>query len=675
VRIPKEIVDQIYQSTDIVEVISDYATLKKKGRNYWALSPFTKEKTPSFSVSPEKNIYKCFSSGKGGNAINFLMEIEGYNYVEALKHLAKKYGIAIPEREETLEEKAVRTKKESLYIVNKFASDYYHSQLLTTKEGRSIGFSYFKERGILEQTIKDFQLGYAPDAWESFSVAALTKQYKAEFLMELGLANKSEKTGRLIDRFRARVMFPITNAVGKVVGFGGRILSKEKKMAKYINSSESEIYHKSHVLYGLYQAKTHIRSQNQCILTEGYMDTIVLHQAGIKNVVASSGTALTADQVRLIKRLSKQVLMIYDGDNAGIKAAMRGIDILIEEGMVAKVLVLPDGHDPDSFVRAKGAEAFRAYIKGNSLDFVDFKLKVWGDLGDLSDPQYQSMMIRSISETIVRMPDKIQQELYARKVADRANLSEKLMMRALAEAIAAKEKAAKKEQKRQIRKLQDMPVTPPPPTMIPVEVELGLVDSMPETQVKQLKAFEEFELGPQEKEVIRVLVNYSEKHITFTIEGEDGESEEVAVVEFFMDELEETPLEHPIYEELKEAIFDAYEAEERFDLNPYLNHEDQAVCNLVSELLTSKYAISDNWKKFDRLVMDLDADLRKTVEAAIYHYKYGKIKKLIRENQEALSKASSPEESDELFMMYVHLMGIRKQLVERIGIQGSIILD
>lgn len=674
-RIPKEIVDQIYQSTDIVEVISDYATLKKKGRNYWALSPFTKEKTPSFSVSPEKNIYKCFSSGKGGNAINFLMEIEGYNYVEALKHLAKKYGIAIPEREETLEEKAVRTKKESLYIVNKFASDYYHSQLLTTKEGRSIGFSYFKERGILEQTIKDFQLGYAPDAWESFSVAALTKQYKAEFLMELGLANKSEKTGRLIDRFRARVMFPITNAVGKVVGFGGRILSKEKKMAKYINSSESEIYHKSHVLYGLYQAKTHIRSQNQCILTEGYMDTIVLHQAGIKNVVASSGTALTADQVRLIKRLSKQVLMIYDGDNAGIKAAMRGIDILIEEGMVAKVLVLPDGHDPDSFVRAKGAEAFRAYIKGNSLDFVDFKLKVWGDLGDLSDPQYQSMMIRSISETIVRMPDKIQQELYARKVADRANLSEKLMMRALAEAIAAKEKAAKKEQKRQIRKLQDMPVTPPPPTMIPVEVELGLVDSMPETQVKQLKAFEEFELGPQEKEVIRVLVNYSEKHITFTIEGEDGESEEVAVVEFFMDELEETPLEHPIYEELKEAIFDAYEAEERFDLNPYLNHEDQAVCNLVSELLTSKYAISDNWKKFDRLVMDLDADLRKTVEAAIYHYKYGKIKKLIRENQEALSKASSPEESDELFMMYVHLMGIRKQLVERIGIQGSIILD
>lgn len=342
-RIPANIVDQIYAAMDIVDIVGDYVQLKKKGANFWALSPFSNEKTPSFAVNPVKGIYKDFgSSGKGGNAINFLMEVEGYTYVEALKHIAKRYGIEIQEEEESPEEKESRDKRQSLFIVNEFANRFFQEQLLETEEGKNIGLSYFKERGILDTTIKDFNLGYSADSWDTFSKAAVKQQFKDEYLTELGLASRSEKTKNLIDRFRGRVMFPIHNPVGKVVGFGGRILGNRKDVGKYINSPESEIYHKSRVLYGLYQAKKAIRDKDLCILTEGYMDTIVLHQNGIQHVVASSGTALTIEQIRLIRRFTKNVLMIYDGDNAGIKAAMRGIDLLIKEEMTAKVLVLPD---------------------------------------------------------------------------------------------------------------------------------------------------------------------------------------------------------------------------------------------------------------------------------------------------------------------------------------------
>ena len=320
-RIPTQIVDQIYNAIDIVEVISDYVQLKKKGANYWGLSPFSNEKTPSFSVHAGKGIYKDFSSGKGGNAVNFLMEIEGLDYVEALKHLAKKYGIEIIEEEETEEVKEQKDKRQSLFIVNEFAAGYFHEQLKESDKGRQIGLSYFKERGILSTTIEAFQLGFSHESWDAFAKEAVNRQYSEEYLIELGLVSKSEKTGNLVDRFRGRVMFPITNPMGKVVGFGGRILGNRKDIAKYINSPESDIYHKSQILYGLYQAKRHIRDEDLCILTEGYMDTIVLYQNGIRNVVASSGTALTHEQVRLIRRFTQNVLMMYDGDQAGIKAA------------------------------------------------------------------------------------------------------------------------------------------------------------------------------------------------------------------------------------------------------------------------------------------------------------------------------------------------------------------
>ena len=306
-RIPANKVEEIYNAADIVEVVGDYLSLKKKGANYWALSPFTNEKTPSFAVNPKKGIFKCFSSGKGGNAVQFLIEVEGMSYVESLRALAKKYNIELEEAEESPEERQARDKRDSLLIVNEFAARWFNEQMLETDEGRSVGLSYFKERGMLEHSIKSFQLGYAPDGWEGLINAARDQQIKDEFLQELGLASTSEKTGKLYDRFRGRVMFPITDVSGKVVGFGGRVLSSEKQMAKYINSSESSVYHKSYVLYGIHQAKQHIRNEDLCIMTEGYLDVIALHQSGIQNAVASSGTALTTEQVRLIRRFTKRV--------------------------------------------------------------------------------------------------------------------------------------------------------------------------------------------------------------------------------------------------------------------------------------------------------------------------------------------------------------------------------
>ena len=448
-RIPTRTVDQIYAAIDIVDVVSDYVQLKKKGANHWGLSPFQTEKTPSFAVNPVKGIYKDFSSGKGGNAVNFLMEMEGYSYVEALKHLARKYGIEIEEEEETPEQKVQRDKRESLFIVNEWAARWFHEQLLQTDEGKRIGLSYFKERGILQSTIDEFQLGYSPAAWEALAHAAGKAQHQEEYLKELGLVSHSEKTGKVYDRFRERVMFPIHNPVGKVVGFGGRILGNRKDVGKYINSSESEVYHKSQILYALHLAKKAMRDQNLCILTEGYMDVILLHQNGIKHVVASSGTALTVEQVRLIKRFTPNVLMIYDGDAAGVKAANRGIDLLLKAEMSAKVLILPDNHDPDSFVRQEGAQGFLDYANKEALSFLDFKMRVLTEGKDQSDPQVQAELIKGLAETVALVPDLVQRQMYVRHVAQKVEITEALMTHAVEEALKETNKQAIKEQRRE----------------------------------------------------------------------------------------------------------------------------------------------------------------------------------------------------------------------------------
>lgn len=662
-RIPPHKVDEIYNAADILEVVGDYLPLKKKGGNYWALSPFTNEKTPSFAVNPAKGIFKCFSTGKGGNSLQFLIEMEGYTYVEALRAIAKKYNIELEEEEETDEEKAARDQKDSLLIVNEYASRWFHEQMLETEEGRSVGLSYFKERGILEHSIKDFQLGYAPDSWGGFVDAARGQQFRDEYLQELGLASTSEKTGKLFDRFRGRVMFPISDVSGKVVGFGGRVLSSEKQMAKYINSSESSVYHKSRVLYGLYQAKQHIRNADLCIMTEGYLDVIALHQSGIKHVVASSGTALTKGQVSLIRRFTKNVLMIYDGDAAGIKAAMRGIDILLQEGMNARVLVLPGGHDPDSFVRDNGAQAFEKAVTDDALSFLDFQYEVLSNQLDISDPGQQASLVRTMAATLGHMPDLLNRQLHIQHLSNKLGLSEALVSRSVDEAMKEQARLQHREDRR-AKKLE------------PQQQESSPETASQSGEVRELGGFDTLDLAHQEAELLRIIINYHDKQIDEDVleqeETEDAEKPDAikpseSVLAFFSRELAELPFENKIYEQLKQALIESQLKNGKINLHDYLNHSDGAISGLVSKLLLPAHQPSENWKKKGVSVPDLDGDLARSVRSALYHYKRRKVNKLLEELRAAM-QTMTEENEDELFEMLTYLNALRKEVTAKLGI-------
>ncbi|MEL6842383.1 MAG: DNA primase, partial [Bacteroidota bacterium] len=629
--------------------------------------PFSNEKTPSFAVNPVKGIYKDFgASGKGGNAINFLMEVEGYTYVEALQHVAKRYGIEIPEVEESPEEKLNRDKRQSLFIVNEFAARFFQEQLLETEEGKNIGLSYFKERGILESTVEDFQLGYAPDSWETFAQAAAKQQFNEDYLIELGLTSRSDKTKKLIDRFRGRVMFPILSPVGKVVGFGGRILGQRKDVGKYINSPESEVYHKSRVLYGLYQAKKAIRDEDLCIMTEGYMDTIVLHQNGIKHVVASSGTALTVEQIRLIRRFTRNVLMIYDGDNAGIKAATRGIDLLLKEEMNAQVLVLPDGHDPDSYVSDKGAQAFLDYVKNEALSFVDFKMRVLSEGKNVQDPVIQSEIVKGLADTLAYLPDLVQRQMFVKHVAQRMEISESLMSHAVEEAQKEHNKLDMRDRRRREQAQSHVPGMPAPPEV---------------AEVKDLKAFEKLELANQEKELLRVLVNYpgegfAEEDVALEdAAGNPIEVEKVPLMDFFIEELEDIQFENTHFENLKNLLFTEYNEQGNVDINRYLNHENDDIRKLVSDLLVPRHEISPGWRKHGAFVLDFDFNMRKTVHGPLFHYKSRKIERLLQESRDKVKEAQEQQDAEGLdywLEINMHLLQMRREIHDKLGTEGAI---
>jgi DNA primase len=656
-RIPTQIVDQIYAAIDIVDVISDYVQLKKKGANHWALSPFVAEKSPSFAVNPVKGIYKDFSSGKGGNAINFLMEMEGFSYVEALKHLARKYGVEIEEEEETEADRVQRDQRESLFIVNEWAARWFHEQLLQTDEGKRIGLSYFKERGLLQTTIEQFQLGYSPAAWEALAQAAQQAQHQEAYLQTLGLVSHSEKTGKVYDRFRERVIFPIANPVGKIVGFGGRILSNRKDVGKYINSSESEVYHKSQVLYAMHLAKKAIRDQDLCLLTEGYMDVVLLHQNGIKNVVASSGTALTVEQIRLIKRFTTNVLMIYDGDAAGVKAANRGIDLLLKAEMSAKVLILPDNHDPDSFVRQEGAQGFLDFAEKEALSFLDFKMRVLTEGQDQSNPEVQAALIKGLAETVALVPDLVQRQMYIRHVAQKVEITESLMTHAVEESLRVVNKQAQQEQRREQARIQ--------------REEGG--------EVKALKTFEQLELAQQEKELLRIMVSHSDKSFTEEdgpLEDDEGNPisyEQTMLMDYLIDELDGLTFENQTYQQLREQMCEEFDAQDRVNLNRYLNHPDPAITRLVSGLLTHQET-SELWNKIS-LPIHYDSDLRRVVEGAVYHYKARKVEKLLRECRDQLKEAQSKGDEaamDQQLESNIVLMQMRRQIHAKLGTEGAI---
>jgi DNA primase len=430
--ISKATIDTVFETARVEEVIGDFVQLKRAGSNFKGLSPFSDERSPSFMVSPVKQIWKDFSSGKGGNSVAFLMEHEHFTYPEAIRYLAKKYNIEIEETIQTDEEKANTDVRESMYLVSEFAKNYFQDALLNTEEGKAIGYSYFKERGFTNETIKKFSLGYSPEAWDAFTKEALGKGYKLEFLESTGLT--IPRDDRPFDRFKGRVMFPIQSMSGRVLGFGGRILTNDKKAAKYLNSPESDIYHKSKVLYGIFQAKQAIAKQNNCFLVEGYTDVIQFNQTGIENVVSSSGTALTPDQIRLINRLTKNVTVLFDGDAAGLRASIRGIDLILEEGMNVRVCEFPDGEDPDSFAKKMPYEDLVLYLEENSKDFIQFKASLL--MKDAkNDPIKKAELIREIVASISKIPDRIQREIYIQECSRIMDISEQVLLSTLAQLI------------------------------------------------------------------------------------------------------------------------------------------------------------------------------------------------------------------------------------------------
>ncbi|MEM8847236.1 MAG: DNA primase, partial [Bacteroidota bacterium] len=417
--ISKTTIDQVYETARLEEVIGDFVQLKKAGSNFKGLSPFSDERTPSFMVSPVKQIWKDFSSGKGGNVVAFLMEHEHFTYPEAIKYLAKKYNIEIEETERTDEEKEQANERESMYLVSEFAQKYFEDTLWDTEPGKAIGHSYFKERGFSDSTIRKFSLGYSLDEWEAFTKSALEKSYQIEFLEKTGLTIVKEQTDgktRTFDRFKGRVMFPIHSMSGRVLGFGGRILTNDKKAAKYLNSPESEIYHKSKVLYGIYFAKQSIAKEDNCFLVEGYTDVIQMYQRGIENVVASSGTALTPEQIRLINRLTKNITVLFDGDAAGLRASLRGIDLILEQGMNVKVCSFPEGEDPDSFAKNNTYEDVVLYLEENAKDFIQFKTSILTQEA-ADDPIKRADTVRDIVNSISKIPDQIKKEIYIQECA------------------------------------------------------------------------------------------------------------------------------------------------------------------------------------------------------------------------------------------------------------------
>lgn len=609
-------IEEIKNRMDIVEVVEDFVMLKRSGSSFKALSPFSNEKTPSFFVVPSKGIFKDFSSGKGGDAITFVMEIDGLSYVEALKYLAGKYGIEVQEEEQSDEAQQAQNKRESLYIVLNFANEYFQNVLHNTEEGNSIGHSYFKERGFTEETIKKFQLGYAKEIWDGLINEASQKGYNNDLLAEAGLI--IDKDGKTYDRFRSRVMFPIHNVSGKTIAFGGRKLSGTDKSAKYINSPETELYFKSKVLYGLFQSKNEIRKEDNCFLVEGYTDVISMHQAGIENVVASSGTALTEDQVKLIKRYSENVTVIFDGDAAGIKASMRGIDLLLEGDLNVKAVALPEGEDPDSYAKNLGASGFRDFVEEEAQDIIRFKTHVLLDETG-NDPVKKASVIKDIITSVTKISDPVKRTVYIKECSDLLGISEAVL-------IAEQNKILIEN-----RKNRGTSSYIPEPTL-PIE-EKELFDKTDIGKIIEL----------QEKESIRLLVNYGKNKI------QTRELKDEYQISYFLNEADEIQFTNSTYKKIVDTFRDKLREGEIIDGDYLLDHEDEEVRKTVIDLSADKYEISDNWLEKYKIYVPRETEfLKDATYSNVLRLKFRIVQQLIQEETKKLKETSDENEIDEL---------------------------
>lgn len=637
-RIPPHIIDEIMQTARIEEVIGEFVQLKRAGSNLKGLSPFTDEKTPSFVVSPAKQIFKCFSTGKGGTAVTFLMEKEHYSYPEALRWLADKYNIAIPEdRPATKEELEAISEKESLFIINDFANKHFVNNLQNTDEGKKIGMSYFIERGFRPEIIEKFQLGYSINKGDDFTSAALDKGYKKEFLEKVGLTKTKED--RSFDFFRGRVMFPIHSISGRVLGFGGRTLFTDKKVAKYFNSPESPIYNKSEILYGLYYSKGDIIKYDRCFLCEGYTDVISMYQAGIQNVVSSSGTSLTKEQIRLVKRYTKNITILYDGDAAGIKASFRGIDLILEEGLNVEVVLFPEGEDPDSYSKAVSSSDLEQYIEENTQDFISFKAGILLNDGD-EDPIKRSELIKDIVHSVSLIPDSITRNVYVQSIAKQFGINEQILN---AELIRLRKGVLSKEHG--TTEFYDIPVK---------KEEVKPVEVKPKGTNERIEDVE--------RDLIRILILYSKMEVTpprhiadFTEDHKD-----ISVAEYIIHNLaeDEHTFNNPIYARIHNIIAEAL-GENSFLLpSHFLKMEDQEIVHFVSAIDLDDHEISKNWKDKYGIHTNTEKDkLYDAVTKAVMNFKLAKIELRLSEIIEA-------KQEDQEYESLIDLLAEEKELLD-----------
>ena len=679
-------IDRIMDAAQIYDVVSDFVTLRKRGVNYVGLCPFHDDKTPSFYVSPAKGLCKCFACGKGGNAVHFIMEHEQLTYPEALRFLAKKYGIEIKERELTGEEKAAQSERESLFVVNQWANDYFRRTLRQTEEGRNIGMAYFRSRGFRDDIIEKFQLGYCTESHDAMAREALSKGYKKEYLVKTGLCYETDDH-RLRDRFWGRVIFPVHTLSGKVVAFGGRVLAAATKgvKVKYVNSPESEIYHKSNELYGMYQAKQAIVKQDRCYLVEGYTDVISMHQSGVENVVASSGTALTTQQIKMIHRFTNNLTVLYDGDAAGIKASLRGIDMLLEEGMNIKVCLLPDGDDPDSYARKHNSTEFQDFIKEHETDFIRFKTNLlMEDAGQ--DPIRRAELISNIVQSISVIPEAIMRDVYIKECAQLLHVEDRLLVSEVAKRREkeAERKAEQRERERR-RTTADAPATASE-TAAPDGIPAPQADDLPPEAAAQTPPSAEtvdnyISFIPQEgKEgqefyryerlILQMVVRYGER-VMCNVPDEEGKEIPVTVIEFVVADLQQddlafhNPLHRRMLAEAAEHLHDeGFRAEHYF-----VAHPDPVISRLSTELISDRYQLSKYHYKSQKIVTD-EERLYELVPLLTTNFKYAIVGEELKHMMRALQDpavAHDEAQCNALMKRYSELREVQSLMAKRLG--------
>ena len=638
--IPKETVEKIVNASLIEEVVGDFVHLKKRGTSLIGLCPFHNEKSPSFNVSVTKGIYKCFGCGKGGDSVHFIMEHEKATYPEALRFLASKYNVEIAEVENTPEEQLINNRRESLFIVSEWAAKFFQNEMWNTDGGKTIGLSYFKERGFRDDVIKKFELGYSPDVWDALTQKAVSDGYKIEFLENTGLTIRKDND-RFYDRFRGRVMFPIHSFTGRVIGFGGRTLKSDKTVPKYVNSPESDIYHKSNILYGLFFAKKAIRDNDNCYLVEGYADVLSVYQAGVENVVASSGTSLTTEQIRLIGRFTKNVTILYDGDAAGIKASLRGLDMILEEGLNVKVVLFPDGHDPDSFVQKNGSAAFKNHIERTKKDFVLFKTTILlKDAGD--DPLKKAGVIREVVESIAKIPDNIKASVFLRECSSLLQIEERILIVELNKMRLGK---AKKDSYK-----AQAPEEPPADFFSDEPSQSEVTPSH--------SAFDE----PQEKEIIRLLLNYGHEVVNW-----DGITD-TYIAPYLISNLSDVTFNDPDCAHIINEYKSKLEAGDLPVEDEFTKNSDNRIANFAISLVTSPYHLSENWAVERKIYVKREHEnLRATIHGGIFHLKKHKVEQILKDLLQQLQSEKDAVKQEALQKKYIQVKEVERGIANYLG--------